>query len=352
MEAIKLNIPEPESHKYTGFDFDNFVFGVQPTDHIFLCDFREGKWQSPRIEMFRNLSVSPLALCLHYGQTVFEGMKAFRQQDGRIHIFRPEKHLQRMNRSLDRMCMPFLDKELFYAALETLVRLDQNWLPEHDDLSLYIRPFVIATEPRLGVKISEEYLFAVVCSPLTAYYAQPLRVKVETKYTRAPAGGAGYAKYGGNYGGAFYPTQRAKEEGFDQVIWTDAQTHTLLEEAGTMNIMLIRDHRLITPPAGETILGGGTRDSLIHIASDIGLEIEERPVCIQELTGAFRSAEKIEIFGCGTAAVISPVCCVSIHGVEYAPYHREDAEMFKLKAALNDIRKGKIPDLYGWNHFV
>ncbi len=352
MEAITLNISEPGSHRYPGFDFNNFVFGIQPTDHLFLCDYKEGRWQSPRIEIFRDLSVSPLALCLHYGQTVFEGMKAFRQQDGRVHVFRPGKHLRRMNRSLDRMCMPLLDEELFYTALETLVRLDENWLPEHDDLSLYIRPFVIATEPRLGVKVAEEYLFAIVCTPLAAYYAQPLRVKVETKYTRASAGGAGYAKCGGNYGGAFYPTQRAKEEGFDQVIWTDAQSHTFLEEAGTMNIMLIKNHALITPVAGETILDGVTRDSLIHIARDRGLEIRERPVCIRELTDAFLSGEKIEIFGCGTAAVISPVRSVSIHGVDYDPYCEEDAEMFKLKATLDDIRKGRIPDPYGWNHFV
>lgn len=352
MEAIELNISEPERLTHREFDFDHFVFGTQPTNHIFLCDYKEGKWQSPRIERFHPLSVSPLALCLHYGQTVFEGMKAFRQQDGRVHIFRPEKHLQRINRSLDRMCMPRLDKEMFYTALETLVRLDQNWLPERDDLSLYIRPFVIATEPRLGVKISEEYLFSVVCTPLAAYYSHPLRVKIETKYARASEGGSGYAKCGGNYGGTFYPTQKAKEEGFDQVIWTDARTHTFLEEAGTMNIMLIKNNKLITPFAGETILDGVTRDSLLHIARHTGLETEERPVPVQELTDAFHSGDKIEIFGCGTAAVISAVSCVSIYGTDYYPYSKEDAVMFKLKAALDDIRKGKVPDRYGWNHFV
>lgn len=343
---------EPRSSALERFDFERIEFGKQPTDHIFIAEFRDGTWQDPRIEKFQPFTLSPLALCLHYGQTVFEGMKAFRQQDGRIQIFRMEKHFNRFNKSLDRLCMPLVDRDLFYNALESLVRIDQDWLPDKDGISLYIRPFVIATEPRLGVKISDEYIFAVVCTPMSSYFDKPVKVKVETRYTRAAPGGTGYAKCGGNYGAAFYPTQKAREEGYDQVIWTDAKTHTYLEEAGMMNIMLIRSNKLITPLAGDSILDGVTRDSLLHIARDQGMEVEERPISITEIAEAFSAREQIEIFGCGTAAVISPIRSIGIEGVEYFPYHEPDARMFRLSRELDGIRKGAIADKFGWCHFV
>ena len=352
MNTIQLNISKAKQSKSQSFDFDNFTFGIQPTDHIFLCNYRAGSWEFPRIEKFQNLSISPFALCFHYGQTVFEGMKAFRQDDGRVHIFRPDKHFHRLNKSLERMCMPVIDEALFHSALSELIRLEQSWLPRNNDISLYIRPFVIATEPRLGVKVSDEYLFAVVCSPLAAYYAEPLRVKIETQYVRASEGGAGYAKCGGNYGAAFYPTQKAKEEGYDQIIWTDAKTHTFLEEAGTMNIMVIRDNKLITPLSGETILEGVTKNSIIHIAKGLGIEVEERSISYNELVEAFTNEENVEIFGCGTAAVVSPIKCVNINGTDYYLYIKEDALMFKLKTVLDDIRKGRHHDTFGWNYFV
>jgi branched-chain amino acid aminotransferase len=279
-------------------------------------------------------------------------MKAFRQDDGRVHIFRPDKHFHRLNKSLERMCMPVIDEALFHSALSELIRLEQDWLPHNNDISLYIRPFVIATEPRLGVKVSDEYLFIVVCSPLAAYYAEPLRVKIETQYVRASEGGAGYAKCGGNYGAAFYPTQKAKEEGYDQIIWTDAKMHTFLEEAGTMNIMVIRGNKLITPLSGETILEGVTKNSIIHIAKELGIEVEERSISYNELVEAFTNEEKVEIFGCGTAAVVSPIKCININGTDYYPYIKEDALMFKLKTVLDDIRKGRHQDTFGWNYFV
>lgn len=352
METLTIPVEKTETSRQQSFNYDDFVFGIQPTDHIFLCEYKNGSWENPRIEPFHDLTLSPTALCLHYGQTVFEGMKAFRQDDGRVHIFRPEKHHTRFNRSLDRMCMPRIEKDLFFNALEELTRMEKNWIPENKDISLYIRPFVIATEARLGVKISDEYLFCITCTPIGMYYAKPVKVKVETKYVRAAEGGTGYAKCGGNYGAAFYPAQKAKGQGFDQVIWTDAKTHEFLEEAGTMNIMLFMKNKLITPKLSSSILDGVTRDSIFQIAENLGYETEERAVSYKELEEELDSGNHVELFGAGTAAVISPVSHVRIGEKDYHPYTEEKAVMFRLKKELENIRKGRAEDKYNWNHFV
>jgi len=327
-------------------------FGKIPTEHMFLAEYSDGQWMHPRIAPFADLSLSPLALCLHYGQTVFEGMKAFRLADGRINIFRPEKHYDRFRKSLERMCMPALPYDLFISALDGLMDLDKDWVPSDADGSLYIRPFVIATEPRIGVKISDEYLFMVVASPAYQYYAQPISVKVETEYARAAEGGTGAAKCGGNYGGAYYPTQKAREEGFDQVIWTDAKTHQFIEESGTMNLMFYWNNKLVTPPLSGTILDGITRDSLLSLAGDLGIETDVRPVTWEELESALAAGEKLEAFGAGTAAVIAPIKTISIHGKAYDCYIGEDATMYQLRDALYNIRRGTAVDNHNWNHIL
>jgi len=352
METLRIPVQKTEKSKQKTFDYDDFVFGVHPTDHIFLCEYKNGSWENPGIEPFRNLVLNPTSLCFHYGQTVFEGMKAFRQDDGRVHIFRPEKHHRRFNRSLERMCMPLVGKELFFNALEELIGMEQCWLPENRDTSLYIRPFVIATEARLGVKVSEEYLFCITCTPMDTYYAKPVKVKVETEYVRAAEGGTGYAKCGGNYGAAFYPAQKAKEQGFDQVIWTDAKSHEFLEESGTMNMMIFMKGKLITPKLSSSILDGVTRDSIIRIAKDLGYEVEERMINYRELEEELKSGNHVELFGAGTAAVVSPVSCVRIGEKDYHPFIEENAVMFRLKKELEDIRKGRAEDKYNWNHFI
>lgn len=351
---IKRNISIQQVTKSSqkDFNYDDFVFGIQPTDHIFLSEFRNEKWQHHRIEPFRNLSLSPNTLCLHYGQTVFEGMKAFRQDNGAVHIFRPEKHHSRLNKSLDRMSMPQIPKDLFMSAIEELVRIDQQWIPDKTDISLYIRPFVIATEPRLGVKIADEYLFCITCTPMGLYYPKPVQVKIETQFIRAAEGGVGYAKCGGNYGASFYPTQKAKDEGFDQIIWTDATTHAYLEEAGTMNIMAVIKNKLVTPPLSDTILDGITRDSILQIAKDLKIETETRRISHEELRSEIKNGNKIELFGVGTAAVISPISRIRIETDDYFPYTEKDAVMFRLKQRLEKIRKGNIPDTHKWNHFI
>jgi branched-chain amino acid aminotransferase len=327
-------------------------FGKIPTEHMFLAEYSEGGWHSARILPFADLTLSPLALCLHYGQTVFEGLKAFRQADGRINIFRLDRHGERFEKSLERMCMPAVSADFFREAIESLVRLDADWVPADEDGSLYLRPFMIATEPRIGVKVSDEYLFMVIASPAYAYYNQPLRVKLETNFSRAAEGGTGAAKCGGNYGGAFYPSQQAREAGFDQVIWTDAKSHYYIEESGTMNLMFYWEDCLRTPPLSGSILDGVTRDSLLRLAKDMGIPTETRPIAWHELEAALAKGEHLEAFGAGTAAVVAPIRSIHINGYDYDCYTGEDAVMYRLRDRLSAIRRGLQPDNYGWNHIL
>lgn len=333
-------------------DTKSIPFGKVPTEHMFIAEYKDGKWQNARITPFHDLTLSPMALCLHYGQTVFEGMKAFAMEDGRINIFRMEKHYDRFCKSLDRMCMPRVPQQLFTEAMHQLVQLDSKWVPEEADGSLYLRPFMIATEDRIGVKIGEEYLFMIVASPAYQYYANPLKIKVETEFSRAADGGTGTAKCGGNYGGAFYPTQLAKEQGFDQVLWTDSRTHQYIEESGTMNAMFYIDNTLVTPALSGSILDGVTRDSLLSIAREKGMKVEERQISIAELQAAFEAGKRVEAFGAGTAAVIAPIASITIGDKAYDCYVGEDATMFTLKKALYDIRTGIAPDAHKWNYIL
>jgi branched-chain amino acid aminotransferase len=248
--------------------------------------------------------------------------------------------------------MPEVPYELFINAIDGLVDLDRNWVPADADGSLYLRPFMIATEPRVGVKISDEYLFMVVATPAYAYYSEPLRVKLETNHARAAAGGTGAAKCGGNYGGAFYPAKKAQEEGFNQVIWTDAKTHSFIEESGTMNLIFYWNGRLVTPPLSGTILDGVTRDSLLALAPGLGLDVEVRPIEWAELEEVLISGERLEAFGAGTAAIIAPIRTINITGQDYECYTGDDAVMYKLRDAISDLRLGKTADVYGWNHVI
>lgn len=340
-------------HTGTGVvDTRSIPFGVQPTAHMFTARYADGQWQDARIAPFSPLTMSPLALCLHYGQTVFEGMKAFYMNDGRINIFRPRKHYERFCKSLKRMCMPEVPEALFMEALHQLVQLDAEWVPNDADSALYIRPFMIATEERLGVKISDEYLFMIVCTPSYQYYSKPLRVKIETGFARAAEGGTGETKCGGNYGAAYYPTQLAKEAGFDQVVWTDSKTHEFIEESGTMNLMFVIDDTLLTPPLSGTILDGVTRDSLLTIAKEHGIVTNEQPVRWRDLQAALENGKRVEAFGAGTAAVVAPIEAIAIGNDIYPCYTGPDALMYKLQQMLLDVRKGAAPDTHAWNYII
>lgn len=334
-------------------DFSNLVFGRHISDHMLMADFLNGKWQEPSILPFGDIPMSPAMLSLHYGQTVFEGMKAFRNKDGDICIFRPEKHSERLNKSLTRMCMPEIPEELFVQSLHALVELDQAWIPTSEGASLYLRPVVFAYEPGLGVKIADHMKFFVITSPAGAYFSKPTRLKVEETFVRAAEGGTGFAKCAGNYGGAFFPTQQARQEGFDQVLWTDAREHKYIDEAGVMNVMFVINGKLITPKLTTALLDGVTRDSILTLAPGLGMTVEERKVSVAEIEEAFDKGTITEAFGTGTAAVVSPIATINIQGKDHhLPTAGADSFQQKVKEKLNNIRLGFEPDVFGWNYII
>jgi branched-chain amino acid aminotransferase len=336
-------------------DWDNLQPGAVFTDHMLICDFADGEWKDAAIVPFGPFSLLPTSLVFHYGQTVFEGMKAFRTEDDRIHIFRPGKHYQRLTHTTARICMPVVPEEVFREGLRRLVELERDWVPAQPGGALYLRPFQIATESGLSVRVSNSYRFAVVCSPSGLYFPRPVRVRVEREYVRAVRGGTGYTKCGGNYGGALYPTEMAKAEGYDQVLWTDGLTHNNIEESGMMNVFFVFGDTLVTPPLTDTILDGITRDSLITLARGRGITVEERPVSVDELRDGLEGGWVFEAFGAGTAAVISPIREIGIDGKDYVlPVVGGKGQGVgdRLKKDLDDIRYGRQTDMHGWNAFV
>lgn len=352
-ETIEIPVTKTKRSRLKDINFRKLEFGAHLADHMFSADYENGEWQDAKILPYGNLSFSPAILALHYGQSVFEGMKAFRMSDGRISVFRIEKHLDRLNKSLERMCMPQIPEELFVSAIHKLVEVDRQWVPKEEDSSLYIRPLVFATEERLGVKVSDRYKFMVLTSPVGPYYPKPLRVKVETEFVRAAEGGTGYAKCAGNYGGSFYASSRARKEGFDQVLWTDSKEHKYFDEAGTMNLFFLLDGILVTPPLSTTILDGVTRASILDIARDLNLPAEERRVTIAEVKEALKKGTLSEAFGTGTAAVVAPIKTISISGKDYnLPDCDESCFMLRAKKQLSDIRHGRQPDIHGWNYII
>lgn len=328
-----------------------YEFGAIPAGNMFLCTFDNGKWESGSVQPFGNFTLSPFALCFHYGQTVFEGLKAFRQPDGSIGIFRHRDNFHRMNLSLERMGMPDIPYEIWEEGLLGMVKANSAFVPDSSGC-LYLRPFVIATEEKLGVKLSSRYLFAIVGCPASDYYTSSLSVKVETTFTRAAKGGVGFAKCGGNYGASFYPFRKAKEEGFDQIIWTDAQEHLYVEESGTMNLAFIVDNELRTPPVSETILDGITRRSILELAAETGLRVNESPVRITDILHAVDQGSPVEAFGVGTAAVIAPFHSISYQGQTYSCYTEKDAQMFKLRHRLKSIQLGLSGDTHNWMTYL
>jgi branched-chain amino acid aminotransferase len=354
MELLtELAVRKVKQSKVNEVDFNTLEFGKYVSDHMLVCDYAAGEWQAPMIVPFANLSLSPATLALHYGQTVFEGMKAFRMQDGRVNIFRMDKHYDRFVRSLDRMCMAAPPKEVFTEGLLQLVALDKDWVPQQAGAALYLRPFVYASEAKFGVKISEEFRFIVFTGPVPELYARPIKVKVETNYVRAAKGGTGFAKCGGNYGGAYYPTKLAREQGYDQVLWTDSKENKFIEESGMMNVMFVMNDKLVTAPLSDSILDGVTRDSLLTIAAATGYTVEERPICIDELEAAFQQGTITEAFGAGTAAVVAPIDTIHINGIDYRiPAYHADSVHRHIKSKLEKIRTGQEPDGYGWNYII
>lgn len=334
-------------------DFQNLEFGKIISDHMIVSDYRNGKWETPQIVPFGDLRMSPAMLSIHYGQSIFEGMKAFYMKDGRINIFRPHRHHARLAKSLDRMVMPPISEEMFIQTLHAIVEYDKAWIPKNEGSSLYLRPVVFATESRLGVKVSDEYKYIVLTTPAGAYLNKPFRLKVEDTYVRTAEGGPGFAKCAGNYGGAFYPSQLARQQGFDQILWTDHKEHKYIDEVGMMNVMFVIDGKLVTPKLSTAILDGITRDSILTLAKDMGVPTEERRVSIDELEAGFKNGTVTEAFGAGTAAVVATIALINIRGTDYKINPpSENSFQNRVKEKLNQIRLGAAPDIHGWNYVI
>ncbi len=342
-----------EKSSLSAINLQDIEFGKQMTDHMFVAQYENGQWHSPSIMPLQKLHLHPGILGLHYGQTVFEGMKAFRQSADSVALFRPRDHAARFNKSLERMSMPKLPEEWFVSGIELLLQFDHQWVPALPGYSLYIRPFAFASEAKLGMKVSDQYLFVVIASPVGPYYEKPLRVKVEREFSRAAQDGTGYAKCGGNYGGSFYPMQKARAQGFDQIIWTDSKEHKYIDEAGTMNLMFVWDGKLVTPAINPAILSGITRDSILKLASHMGVETEERKISIEAVKDALSKGLISEAFGTGTAAVVSPLAHIDIEGEGFdLPELKEDSLANRVKQELAAIRYGQSEDIFSWNSLI
>lgn len=352
-ETLDIRIQKTSESRLEKTDFNHLPFGRVFSDHMFVADYVDGKWQDMRIVPYGELGFSPAISALHYGQAFFEGLKAYKQADGKVVLFRPDKNAERFNASARRMCMPELPEEIFLQSIAALVDLDRNWIPEKEGDSLYIRPVMFATDPFLGVVASKMYSYVVLTGPVGAYYPKPLKVKIETEYTRAAEGGTGYAKTAGNYAASLLPAKLANEQGFDQLIWTDAKTHTHIEEAGTANIFFVIDGVITTPPTGNTILKGITRDTVLQLARHWDLPVQERPVSVREIAEGISSGKISEAFAAGTAATISHIAQIGFDGEIYTLPDVENREFSnKVLAELNAMRYGHKPDAFGWNYLV
>jgi branched-chain amino acid aminotransferase len=347
-----IKVTQIEKSKISTIDFENLSFGTVFSDHMMVCDYKNGQWQQAEIKPYEPFTFDPSASVFHYGQALFEGMKAYKDENDEVFLFRPDQNIKRFNKSSERMAIPEFPEDLFLEGLNQLLRLDADWIPQGEGQSLYVRPFVIATEPCIQANPSKEYRFAIICSPVSSYFSGAVKVKIEDHYSRATPGGFGYAKAAGNYGGQFYPTQLAKAEGFHQIIWTDAVSHQYIEEAGTMNVFVRIGDTLITNPTSDTILDGVTRKSLIQLAKDLKIPLEVRPIAISELIEASAKGELLELFGAGTAAVISLIETFNYKGQNYQVENDANSYAQQLKKALTDIQLNRAEDQHQWRYKV
>lgn len=328
------------------------VFGTQFSDHMIRVQYADGAWKTPQLVPFAPLQMSPAAAVLHYAQSIFEGLKAYSCPDGKIRLFRPDMNAARMNRSAARMCMPELPEGLFETAVEALVQKDKRWIPKEEGSSLYIRPVLFASEAFLGVRPAKEYELLIMAGPVAAYYAsgfQPVRIWVETEEVRASPGGVGFTKTAGNYAASLHASEKAKERGYNQVLWTDSVSHRYVEEVGTMNVFAVLDDEIVTPPLDGSLLPGVTRDSVLHLLRDLKKPVSERPLPVTELRQAHEEGRLLEVFGTGTAAVISPVGALGfedgelvINGGEVGPIAR------MLETEITGMQRGTVADRFNW----
>ena len=347
-----MTITKTDRSRIDTVDFDNLGFGQFFSDHMLMASFREGSWQPSNIVPYGNIEISPSMCSLHYGQAIFEGLKAFRTKSGSINLFRPDAYHARMNRSCARLCIPPMDYDFFISGLKELLLLDQAWVPKNKGCSLYIRPFIFATDNFLGVHAAKTYLFMIITSPVGAYYKEglnPVSLITSGEYARAVKGGIGGAKTPGNYAASLLPAEKAQEQGYTQVLWLDALEKKYVEEVGTMNICFLIDNVLVTPPLEGSILAGVTRDSVLRLARAWGVPVKEEQIAITKVFEDAKTGRLQEVFGTGTAAVISPVGRIShegetieVNGGRIGPFSQ------RLYDEITAMQYGEKPDQFNW----
>jgi len=347
-----MKVRKTSISKLNTTDFSNLPFGTVFSDHMLICNYKDGKWGEAKILPYGPIPMPPGAQVLHYGQSVFEGMKAFKNNSNEILLFRKEENFKRLNQSAERLSIPEIDEETFMNGLDELLALDNAWCKKEEGYSLYIRPFIFASGECVKASASYEYTFIIITSPTTKYYAGEMNVVVEEHYTRAPQGGVGYAKAAGNYAASFYPTKQANAKGFQQLIWTDAKEHKYIEESGTMNIWFRIDDTLITPALSDSILGGITRDSIVTLAEDNSIKVEQRKILISEVVDAYKNGTLKEAFGTGTAVTVNPINTITFREKRMVIESQKDSFAIKLKQQLQGIQKGSIVDAYDWTSKV
>jgi len=350
LETLTVNTTRTSESKINQVDWENLPFGRVFSDHMLVMDYADGAWQKPEIVPFANLSMHPAMSAVHYGQSIFEGMKAYRSVNNEVLIFRPEMNAARFRESSERMCMPVMADEVFVELVRKLVEFDENWVPNKEGYALYIRPFMFATDEFIGIKPSDTYRFMIFTCPVGAYYAEPVRVKIEERYTRAASGGVGRAKTAGNYGAALYPAKMAQQEGYHQLVWTDSKEHKYIEESGTMNIVFVINGVLVTPSEDDdTILRGVTKRSVLEVAKKWGIPVEERQVSIDEIREAHRNGSLQDAFGAGTAATIAQIVKIGYRDeVMDLPAIETRTISNKIRNYLDDLKAGKIQDELNW----
>ncbi len=350
MDAIinDIKIIRTESTKIHEVDFDNLKFGNTFSDHMLECEYQDGKWLAPKVVPYQAITLDPSAKIFHYGQSVFEGMKAYKDENGDVWLFRPLENFKRLNISSKRLAIPELPESYFMDGLKTLLKVDSDWIPQQEGSSLYIRPFVFASGNGFHASPADAYKFIIACAPSGSYFSGKVKVLIEEKYSRSANGGVGFAKAGGNYAGQFYPTQLAIDKGYQQVIWTDDNTHEYIEEAGAMNIFVRINDTLITGPTSDRILDGITRKSIIDIANADGIPVEVRKITVHEVVAAAKDGSLKEMFGAGTAAVISPIAGFGYKDEDYDLPELEDTYAKLLKKRITDIQTNKADDPFGW----
>jgi len=347
-----MKVTKTSISKLNTTDFSNLPFGTVFSDHMLVCNYKDGKWNEAEILPYGPIPMHPGSQVLHYGQSVFEGMKAFKNKSNEILLFRKEDNFKRLNQSAERLSIPVIEEDVFMNGLDELLKIDSEWCKVDEGYSLYIRPFIFASGECVKASASEEYTFIIITSPTTKYYAGEMNVVVEEHYTRATQGGVGYAKAAGNYAASFYPTKQANAKGFQQLIWTDAKEHKYIEESGTMNIWFRMGDILVTPALSDSILGGITRDSIITLAKDNGIKVEERRILITEVIEAFNNGILSEVFGTGTAVAINPINSITFRDERMVIIDQADSFALKLKQQLQGIQKGSIIDPYDWTSKV